>query len=155
MTTGLQKRPTVIRGAPFRGQWWVAKADSFIAALIRDAGGEYLWPDVPGVGSVSMDVEAVYERALAADFWLDPSGWTTMDEAAAVDPRLAAIEAFEKGHVYNNNKRLNPWGGNDYWESGMLRPDEILADLVSILYPDLLPNRELVYYRRLEWSDWK
>ena len=155
MTAGLQKRPTVIRGAPFRGQWWVGRADSFVAALIRDAGGEHLWPDIPGVGSVPMDVEAVYERALKADFWLDPVGWTTLDQAASADPRLADIQALAKGRVYNNNKRLNRWGGNDYWESGMLRPDVILEDMISMLHPDLLPDRELVYYRHLRWSDGK
>jgi iron complex transport system substrate-binding protein len=31
----------------------------------------------------------------------------------------------------------------------MLRPDVVLADLIAILHPNLLPDHELVYYRWL------
>jgi hypothetical protein len=32
----------------------------------------------------------------------------------------------------------------------MLRPDAVLADVIAILHPGLLPDLELVYYQRLE-----
>jgi len=48
---------------------------------------------------------------------------------------------------------MNDYGGNDYWETGSLRPDLVLADLIKILHPDLLPEHELVFRRRLEASD--
>ena len=97
-----------------------------------------------------MDVEAVYERALEADVWLNTGNWRHMDDALAADPRFAAINALRQNHVYNNNRRLNPSGGNDYWESGMLNPDVVLADLITIFHNHLLPDHELVYYRQLE-----
>ncbi len=142
-------RPTVLTGAPFQGQWWVARGDSFVSQFIRDAGGDYLWSDTPGAGSLPMDAEAVYERALDADVWLNTGNWRQRNDALAADPRFAAIRALKQGRIYNNNKRLNPWGGNDYWESGMLRPDAVLADLMAILHPQRLPDHQLVYYRRL------
>jgi iron complex transport system substrate-binding protein len=146
----VSKRPRVITGALFRGQWWVPGADSFVTRLIVDAGGKPAWPQIPGTGSRPMDLEVVYEKALAADVWLNTGSWQTIAEARAADPRFSEVPALRRGMVYNNNKRLNPWGGNDYWESGMLRPDVVLADLIAILHPDLLPDHELVYYRRLE-----
>ncbi len=35
-----------------------------------------------------------------------------------------------KLQIYNRNKRLNKYGGNDYMESGTVRPDFILKDLI-------------------------
>lgn len=142
-------RPKIISGTPFQGQWYVAKADSFVAQFIRDAGGTHLWPDIPGTGSQPMDIEMVYARALDADFWLNPGTWRQIADGLAADPRFADVQALKTGHVFNNDRRLNKWGGNDFWESGMLHPDWVLADVVAILHPEILPDHELVYYRKL------
>ena len=146
----VRNRPRIIEGAPFQGQWYIARGDSFVAQFIRDAGGDYIWSHIPGTDSVPMDVEAVYEPALEADIWLNPGGWKSLKDGLSADPRFAVIPAMKLGKVFNHNKRLNRWGGNDYWESGMLRPDEVLADLIAILHPEILPDRELMYYRKLE-----
>jgi len=45
---------------------------------------------------------------------------------------------------------MTPQGGNDYWESAVVRPDLLLKDLVSIIHPELLPDYKQFYYRRLE-----
>jgi iron complex transport system substrate-binding protein len=34
-----------------------------------------------------------------------------------------------------------------------MRPDLILADLVAILHPDLLPDHEFVYYQHLAMGE--
>lgn len=52
--------------------------------------------------------------------------------------------------MFNNNKRLNENGGNDYWESGVTNPHLVLADLIRIFHPDLLPDHELYFYQKLE-----
>ena len=44
----------------------------------------------------------------------------------------------------------NAAGGSDFWESGVLRPDRVLADLVHIFHPELSETDELYYYRQLE-----
>ena len=41
-------------------------------------------------------------------------------------------------------------GGNDYYETAAADPDVVLADLIKILHPDLLPDHTLVYYRQLQ-----
>ncbi len=40
-------------------------------------------------------------------------------------------------------------GGNEYMELGYARPDIILADLIKILHPHLLPEHQLYFYKRL------
>ncbi len=36
------------------------------------------------------------------------------------------------------------------WERGINHPDEVLADLIKIFHPELLPDHEFVYYERLK-----
>ena len=44
----------------------------------------------------------------------------------------------------------NANGGNDYYESAVAQPDAVLADLIAIFHPALLPDHEFVYYQRLQ-----
>lgn len=52
--------------------------------------------------------------------------------------------------MYNNNARITEAGGNDYYESGAAHPDVILADLIQIFHPGLLPEHKLYYFKQLE-----
>ena len=61
-----------------------------------------------------------------------------------------AMEAGIKGPVvWNDNKRVNPKGGNDIWQSGVARPDLVLRDLVGILHPTAVTD-ETIYYKSIE-----
>ena len=142
-------RPTVLVGTPFQGTWHVSGGDGYQARLIADAGADYLWSEDRTRGALSLDFETVYARGLEADVWLHAYGWQNLELALRNDPRMGAFAAFRAARVYNNDLRVSDGGGNDYWESGSLRPDRILADLVSILHPALLPDHELVFHRRL------
>ena len=73
-----------------------------------------------------------------------------MAELNAMNPRFGSIPPVRNGNVYNNNARTTPEGGSDFWESGVLRPDRVLADLGHIFYPELSETDELYYYRQLE-----
>jgi iron complex transport system substrate-binding protein len=57
---------------------------------------------------------------------------------------------LKNGHVFNNDARSSLAGGNDYWESGTVRPDLVLADLIEVFHPDLLTDHSFVYYRQLK-----
>ena len=152
---GVTERPSVFAGAPLGDVWYVPGGKSFVAQLVADAGGRYLWADLPKAGTVPLAVESVYELALGADFWLQPGIWSTLEDIAAADERLIALSAVTEGRVYANDKRMNGLGeqgvgGNDYWESGALRPDLVLADLLKVLHPELVPEHELYFHRRIE-----
>jgi iron complex transport system substrate-binding protein len=45
---------------------------------------------------------------------------------------------------------MGPGGGNEYFETGPAHPDRILADMISIFHPELLPDHELYYYQKLD-----
>ncbi|NJM56291.1 MAG: hypothetical protein HC857_00870 [Synechococcales cyanobacterium RU_4_20] len=103
-----------------------------------------------GRAATPLDFEAVFERAVGAEFWLNVSqDWQTTGDAIAADPRYGNFAALAQGRVFSPNARLNETGGNDYWESGVVQPHLVLADLIKIFHPDLLPDHGLVYYKPL------
>jgi len=143
-------KPAVMLGLPFRDTWYISPGNSYISRLIRDAGGKYLWERTESSVSMPFGLENVYIESLNADFWLNTGGVLSKDEIVSIDPRLGSVPPFVKGKLFNNNKRLNSSGGNDYWESGTLNPHIILKDIASILHPELFPEHEPVYYRKIE-----
>ncbi|MBA9002598.1 iron complex transport system substrate-binding protein [Actinomadura cellulosilytica] len=141
---------TVLPGQMFQGQWAIPNGESFMARLIRDAGGTYAWAGTKGTGSMTLDLEAVLAEARDAEVWLPQMNeWKTLADVTEADPRYAEFAAFRSGRVWPANKALGPGGGNDLYERGVVRPDLILADLVAILHPDLMPNHSFTFYQRL------
>ncbi|MDA0708809.1 MAG: ABC transporter substrate-binding protein [bacterium] len=146
-----EKRPTVYGGSLWRGTWYVSGGKTYSAELIKDAGGAYVWADDDSRQSLSLDFEAVYDRAHGADFWLPMRNeWHSLGDVINTDERYGGLAAFQSGSVYNANARLNTNGGNDYWETGLVEPHVILADLIHIFHPGVLPNHLLKYYKKLE-----
>lgn len=146
---GVTTRPTAFTGIPRGDTWYMTGGNSYFARFLADAGAQHLWADTDSTGSIPLSFEAVYDQAQQGEFWFNTSSWTVLEEVVANDDRLADFTAYQTGNIYNNNVRLNENGGNDYWESGLANPDVVLADLIKILHPELLPDHELVYYRHL------
>jgi iron complex transport system substrate-binding protein len=144
------KRPQVIVNLPFKDTWYVPEAGNYLTQFLRDAGGAYHWSTQKATGSLPLTVEAVAPVALTADYWLNTGTLTTKAAVAAQDARFAEFRPFKTGQLYNNNRRTNAQGSNDYWESGAVRPDLVLGDLIQILHPALLPGRQLYYYQKLK-----
>lgn len=147
----VSESPTVITGFNRGGTWSVSGGESYVAQYLADAGANYLWQDINSAGSVPLDFEAVYARGKDADYWLHGNqDWEDLESAIAQDSRYSSFQAVQNNQVYNNDAQVNAAGGNDFWESGLINPDLILADLIKIFHPNRLPDHELVYYRRLE-----
>lgn len=144
------KKPNVIVGMPFKGTWFVPDGDSYMAQFLRDAGTTYKWSEVAGKGSLPLDFEAVAPVALNADFWINVGYVNTKEDIAAKDSRYTFFKPYKQGTIYNFNKRVNDIGSNDYWESGAVNPHFILADLIKIFHPELLPAHQLEYYKQIQ-----
>ena len=66
-------------------------------------------------------------------------------------PEIINYQSFQKKNIFNNNHRININNiGNDYWESGISRPDIVLQDLIRIFHPELSKDNTLYYYTKLE-----
>ncbi len=146
-----KQKPTVLTGFSSSGTWYQPGGKSYVAQLLKDAGAVYVGANNGDRGSTPMSFEAVYDRALTAQVWINGSQtWKQMTDVAKADERYQKIPAFQTGRVFNNNARVNQFGGNDYWQSGVISSDVVLADLVKILHPELLSNHQLFYYRALK-----
>lgn len=150
LTANVDERPLVMVNAMFGDTWYAAGGRSYIAQLIDDAGGDYVWADDEATGALPLSFEAAFDRAQNADIWLNPNFWFTLEEGLAEDERYGDFNAFANGQVYNSNAQVTPTGGNNSGELGAMRPDIALADLIAIFHPELLPDHELAFYQRLE-----
>ncbi len=143
-------KPTVIVNMPFKGTWYVPAGGNYQTQLLHDAGATYPWADTKGANSLSLTFEAVAPVALKADYWLNLGYVDSKNDVLGRDSRYSGFHSFETGALYNFNKRVNDIGSNDYWESGIVNPHLILADLIRILHPGLLPQDTLYYYKQLK-----
>ena len=141
--------PTVLTGLPFKDTWWIAGGRSNLAELIADAGGKFLWRENLSREAFPVSLEEVFVRASKADYWINCGSVGNISELMAFDQRFSELPAVKKSQVYNNNLRSTPGGGNDYWESGVVHPDLVLADLVAILHPKKTAGKDFYYYKHL------
>lgn len=146
----VSNKPTVFCGAPYSGSWHVAAGESYTARAIRDAGGDYLWSDVPASGALALDTERVFLKAANADIWINPSFFRSMNELLTAEARFSKFKAAQVGAVFNNTKQVGANGGNAIWEQGIVHPDKVLADMIAIFHPDLMPGHEFVFYEQLK-----
>lgn len=149
-TTSADACPDVFVSAPYSGSWYVSGGDSYTAKILKDAGACYLWQDAKSQGSLQLSYEEAYDKGLNADYWINTGTWTSKADAIKADSRNAHFSAFKNDKMYNNNARVNAFGGNDIWESAVVRPDLVLKDLTRIFHPELLPAHQLYYYQKLQ-----
>ena len=141
-------KATVFSGKPFKEIWYMPSGQSYAARFMADAGLSYLWADVKEAGSQPLEFESVYAKAAHADIWLmheNYQGKFTYARLAEENPRFLDFTAFKTHRIIFCNTN-----DNDYYEEGLLEPDIILADMLSLVHPELNLNHTLKYYHWME-----
>lgn len=149
LTESVEQRPTVMFNTPWNDSWVMPSTQSYMAQLVADAGADYIYKENVSNSSTPIGLETAYGLIQKADYWINVGVASTLDELKAVNPKFADAKTVREKTVYNNNLRLTPTGGNDYWESAVVRPDVVLRDLIHIFHPELVTD-SLYYYRHLE-----
>lgn len=142
--------PKVMINTPYADSWFMASTTSYVARLIADAGGDYIYKRNTSNHSLPIDIEEAALLTTEADIWLNVESVNSLQDLKNQHPKFANMPCVLRGEVYSCNKRRVPGGGNDYWESGVVQPDVVLRDLIKIFHPELESDKEFVYYRRLE-----
>jgi iron complex transport system substrate-binding protein len=57
---------------------------------------------------------------------------------------------FQNDKIFNCTKRISPGGGNDYWESGVARPDLILKDMLYMMSDNVQEYSNMRYFIKLK-----
>lgn len=149
LTESVGQCPTVMFNMPWNDSWVMPSTKSYMAQLVADAGAEYIYKENSSNSSTPIGLETAYGLIQKADYWINVGSATSLDELKTVNPKFADAKAVRERTVYNNNLRLTPTGGNDYWESAVVHPDMVLRDLIHIFHPELVPD-SLYYYKYLE-----
>lgn len=143
-------KPAVFCNAPYSGIWDVPAGGSYMAALINDAGGDYLWKATKGTGRMATDIENVFKTAQNADIWLNPGACRELSCVNSLDSRLTMFSAFKQKQVYNHTAITTAQGGNAWWDYAVIRPDLVLHDLAVIFHPEKMNNQSLTFYEHLK-----
>ena len=123
-----QPCPRVLVGMSYGGVWYAPGGNSFTARLIKDAGGCYLWA-ADTSRELKFTLEEIMAIADSVDVWVNPGMFSTPDEILAAEPRVKFIKAFREKHVCQNDGVKGPGGGNDFYESAVAYPAEMLQNL--------------------------
>jgi hypothetical protein len=88
-------------------------------------------------------------RYIKADYWLlkynDVHTDMTYESLKNEYNLYANFDAFKQKHIFAINTGKTP-----FYESGSMEPDLVLADMVHIFHPELLPGYKPRYYFNLE-----
>lgn len=144
------KTPKVMINSPYRDVWYAPGDRSYMVQLITDAGADYLAKGHDTDVSRPIALEVAYNLMRQADIWLNPSAISSLKELNQTNPRFKDLEVVSKRMVYNNNLRSTENGGSDFWESGPVRPDIVLMDMVKIFHPSLMENHAFYYHHKLD-----
>lgn len=142
-------KPTILSGVVYGDTWFLPGGNNWAATFFENAGGAYLWQGDTTSGWLELSFESVYEKANDAHYWIGTSTINSRAELISEDGRYASFSAFKNDQVFSYSKRIGPNGGYGFFESGYARPDLVLADLIHILHPALLPDYESVYFQKL------
>lgn len=143
-------RPKVLSGVMYQDIWYAPGAESWGAQILQNAGGDYVFADQSGSGSLQLNYEFVLDRAAEAEVWIGSADFPDVKTMGSNEPRYQNFQAWKSGQIYTYTAKKGATGGLEYFELGYIRPDLILKDLIKILHPELLPEYELYFYQKLE-----
>lgn len=142
------ERPTVFSGEMHGGNWFAVGGRNYLAQIFRDAGAEYVLKD-NNTGGVPIEYEQMYAMAAEADYWRILNSYPgnfSYEALRKSEPRNVHFKAFKEHHVIYCNMKQTP-----YYEISPVSPDWVLADLVAIFHPELMPqDYEPRFYRLLK-----
>jgi iron complex transport system substrate-binding protein len=147
----VKTRPRVLANY-FSGSTWSAFGGrNAFARLIADAGGDYVWKDLPTAKSIyEIPYEVGYDAAGTSDVWIVGPDFSTQfaDGRPRYDDRLKSLTVARNGRFYVSYNP-DPHGRNPYWDRALINPHLELTDYVKAIHPDLFPEHEFVFLRQL------
>ncbi len=143
------ERPAIMTGVLLGETWFLPGGQNWLATFFEESGGKYVWGENQDRGWLELSFEAVYEQAGTASYWIGTATFSSREELLGADDRYHNFDPVSHDRVYNYDLRYRQNGGNDFFESAYARPDIVLADLIAILHPEVLPDHQPFYFGKL------
>ncbi len=135
-TAQASTRPTVVTEMVISGVWNVPGGKSYMARILHDAGGDYLWADDPNTGSLALDFDQALAVAQDADYWFIK--WTNINSLKDLQGAFdlnKEMSAFQNGHVY-----VCDTDKSRFFDRIPFHPEVLLREFAAILHPELFPD---------------
>ena len=139
--------PKLLADTPNGNTWYMPGGGSIYGTLYKDAGADYSLADPNASGSQPLSIEKVLTGARDADVWIikysrpqDHTYATLLSENNV----FRQFAPYTHRRIYGCNAMKVP-----FYEEAPFRPDLLLKDIISILYPDLLPDYLRQFYEPL------
>ena len=145
-----KKQPTIISGGLFKEIWNMPAGESFEATFLKDANADYIWKKTKGNGSLSLNIENVYEQGSDADLWISPSYYSSMEDLGKANYLYSKFKAFKNNKVYTFVNKKGSTGGIKYFELAPARPDLVLKDIIKIAHPNLYSDYNFTFFELLK-----
>lgn len=87
--------PSVMLNVPYGDSWFMPSTQSYVARLITDAGGRYIYQKNTGNASIPIDLEEAYLLASDADMWLNVGMANSLDDLKASCPKFTDTRCFK------------------------------------------------------------
>lgn len=138
------EQPKILSGSVWGDFWNAPAGESYMAQLFEDANLNYLYKNIKGVGSLELNFEAVLADHGNIENWINAPG-KSLDEIKKSNPKYEYLEAFKQKKVFSYTANQNC-----FWEKSAVSPHKILADLITLLHPDLVDDKTTYFYARVD-----
>ena len=143
---GADFHPTVVTEMVISGVWNVPGGQSYMARILADAGGTYLWADDKNTGSLALDFNQVLAVAQDADYWFIK--WTNInslkDLQGAYDLNKE-MSAFKNKQVY-----VCDTDKTRFFDRIPFHPEVLLREFAAIMHPELFPDFQNQMYHHID-----
>jgi iron complex transport system substrate-binding protein len=128
---------------PSYGGVYVPKAQSYVAkGIMTFCHAGYIFTDIPGTGSSKIDYETFAERAKDADIWVVPSSTSWLNMSEDNHPGYTSFKSVQNERLFCIS--------SDYWQLGLMKTDEVLMDLGTIIHPEAFSGRTTHFFLKYD-----
>ncbi|MBB4034539.1 iron complex transport system substrate-binding protein [Dysgonomonas hofstadii] len=147
IATSAANKPTVFTDTKYQSNWNMPGGKSYMANMLTDAGGAYIWAEDNSTTFLPLSFEAVLDKAGEGDVWLiryfTPQDMT-YESLKKEYKQYSYFKAFKEKNIYGCNTTYSP-----FYEDLAIHPDYILKDFIKIFHPESLPDYKLKYYKKI------
>ncbi|MBD8390207.1 ABC transporter substrate-binding protein [Dysgonomonas sp. BGC7] len=147
-SSSVANQPSVFTDMRYMGSWNMPGGKSYMANMLADAGGAYIWKEDNSTTFLPLSFEAVLDKAGEGDIWIiryfSPEDLTYEGLMKEYKP-YSHFKAFKDKKIYGCNTTYST-----YYEDLAIHPDYILKDFAAIFHPDLFKDYQLRYYKKLD-----
>ncbi|WP_090078969.1 ABC transporter substrate-binding protein [Halpernia frigidisoli] len=143
------EKPQVLVNEMYGNEWFLAGGKSNLAQFIKDANAKYILEENPESKGIPLSFEEVFVKAKDAKYWVNVSDHLAKKELLQINRSYAKMNVFNMGNLYSVSGKTKS-KSNDYFESGVFRADLVLKDYIKIFHPELLPDYNLTYMKKLK-----